>query len=131
MIGAAERNSSGLEPGYMTDVWIPVSARGDAQIWGRLRAGMKTEQARQVLQAAFTNFQRDQRVPGGTLPGTSRDTTLLLQSAARGGGTLLRWQFARPLWIAGMIAVLVFVIAGSNVANLLMARGAARQHEMA
>ena len=40
-------------------------------------------------------------------------------------------QFERSLWILASIAALVLLIAGSNVANLFLARTAAREREMA
>ena len=60
----------------------------------------------------------------------SSDTPLFLRSAANGPSPLRR-QFERPLWILAAIAALVLLIAGSNVANLFLARTAAREHEMA
>ena len=53
-----------------------------------------------------------------------------MRSAANGPSPLRR-QFERSLWILAAIAALVLLIAGSNVANLFLARTAAREHEMA
>ena len=58
------------------------------------------------------------------------NTPLYLRSAANGPSPL-RQQFERSLWIIGAIAALVLLIAGSNVANLFLARTAAREREMA
>lgn len=136
IVGVAPRNFSGLEPGAMTDLWVPITARADpkrlldpdfdwAQIWGRLKPGVEPEQLRQILQTTFSNFRRERA-------GASKfiDLPLHVNSAARGGVSLMRFQFERPLWIVGIIAMLVLLIAGSNVANLFIARAAARQHEM-
>src|SRR5207244_10238534 len=57
-------------------------------------------------------------------------TPLLVRSAANGPSPVRR-QFERSLWILATIAGLVLLIAGSNVANLLLARAAAREREMA
>jgi ABC-type antimicrobial peptide transport system permease subunit len=42
----------------------------------------------------------------------------------------LRTKFQRPLWVLAAIAGLMLIIASSNVANLFLARTAAREHEM-
>ena len=51
------------------------------------------------------------------------DAPLILRSAENGPSPLRR-QFERPLWILAIIAMLVLLIAGSNVANLFLARTA-------
>ena len=51
--------------------------------------------------------------------------------SASTGISPLRREFARAVWILAGIAGVVLLIAGSNLANLYLARGAARDREMA
>jgi putative ABC transport system permease protein len=145
IVGVAEPRFRGIEPGRPTDVWLPW-AMGDPyafgnpnhnslRVFGRLRDGVALEQGHAILQAAFTNFRREYAARHMD-PSRSPDrvprfisTPLNAQSAATGPSRLRR-QFERPLWILAGIAALVLLIAGSNVANLLLARTAAREREM-
>lgn len=145
IVGVTEKGFTGVEPGVMTDIWAPnmmwgnsaISSTGFSwfRIWGRLQPGMTSDQARAVLQAVFTNFQRERAA--GMLSDEPRDsverfihTPFYLRSAANGPSGL-RQNFERPLWVLGIIAVLVLLIACANVASLLIARAAARDREMA
>ena len=147
IVGIAAPPFPGVEPGRPTDVWMPYAmynprAFGNAQfnwfrVFGRLKDTARREETHAVLQAAFTNFRRD-RI-GSVGPGPNRSpeevarfvgTPLFLRSAANGPSPLRR-EFERPLWILASIAALVLLIAGSNVANLFLARTAAREREMA
>ncbi len=147
IVGVAQRGFTGVEPGYMADIFFPVTAQADARamqdpyarflrVWGRLKPGVTMEQARETLQAALTNFRREQARPLALDPRAAHmadfvSSTVQVMSAERGTFTMLRWQFRRPFWIVGMIAALLLLIACSNMANLFLARGAAREHEMA
>ena len=87
-----------------------------------------------MLHAAFAAARRD-FVGHLYSPQQTREaarylsTPLFVRSAATGPSPLRR-QFERPLLILAAIAALILLIAGSNVANLFLARTAAREHEM-
>ena len=147
IVGVAAPQFPGVEPGRPTDVWMPYAmynprAFGNAQfnwfrVFGRLKDTARRDQAYAVLQAAFTNFRRDRVGMLGPGPNRSPEEVaryvgapLFLRSAVNGPSPLRR-EFERPLWILASIAALVLLIAGSNVANLFLARTAAREREMA
>ena len=146
IVGVTEPRFAGIEPGRPTDLWMPYAmynprAFGNFQfnwfrILGRVHENSRVERAQSVLHAAFTNLRR-QYAPREFGPSASPErlarfleTPLYVRSAANGPSPLRR-QFERPLWILVSIAALVLLIAGSNVANLYLARTAARQREMA
>jgi putative ABC transport system permease protein len=145
IVGVAERRFTGVEPGRPTDLWLPYAmydrrAFGNSDFnwfrsFGRVNEHVRLGQAQGVLQSAFTSVRRDlaQRLPPGRpAEAVARfvGTPLYLRPAANGPSPLRR-QFERSLWILASIAALVLLIAGSNVANLLLARTAAREREMA
>src|SRR4030095_4325247 len=136
IVGVTERGFTGVEPGVMTDIWAPnmmwdntaISSPGWSwfRIWGRLQLGTPPDQARAVLQTVFTNFRRERAA--GAPADAPRDfldrfinTPLYLRSAANGPSGLRR-SFERPLWVLGVIAVLVLLIACANVGSLVVAR---------
>ena len=143
IVGVAERTFFGIEPGRPTDVWLPYAMYNPHafdnfdfnwfRIVGRLNSGVRAEQAQPVLQAAFTAVRHDRADFGPNQPPDQVARYLsapLYVRSATNGASPLRRQFERPLWILAAIAGLVLLIAGSNVANLFLARVAAREREM-
>jgi predicted permease len=110
-------------------LWIPLgpvagaSPRGARNLFalGRLAPGVSREQARQALDAAASRLAKD-------YPATNEGWTSHFET--------LREAFVPsdvPVMLSLMMAaaVLVLVIACSNVANLQLARGVTRQREIA
>jgi putative ABC transport system permease protein len=144
IVGVTEPGFQGVEPGRPTDVWMPYAmytarAFGNPQfnwfrIFGRLNESVGREAAASVLHAAFTAVRRDY-VGHMFSPEQTRESERFLNTplhvrSAMTGPSPLRQQFERPLVILASIALLILFIAGSNVANLFLARTAAREQEM-
>jgi predicted permease len=148
IIGVAAAPFAGVEPGYLTDVWLPLSAAadprslakpdgGNIRVWGRVHPATNRDQLRERLQAVITNFLRERvRInPPSNLRGPQieqfTNAPLRIRDASSGADSLFRLQFRRPLWILSLISVLLLLLACSNVANLMLARASARDTEMA
>jgi len=145
IIGVADRTFTGVEPGRLDDLWVP-NMMWDAEeladpgsswlrVLGRLKPGVEAEQVQSTLQSTFASLRREQAAglfqsdePRGRVE-RFLNTPLYVRSAENGPSGL-RQELARPLWILAFVAGLVLLIAASNVANLSLARAAAREREM-
>jgi predicted permease len=147
VVGVAPAEFFGLEVGKIVDIWTPVSMTPAAtlmdenmrwlRVMGRVKPGVSIAQAAAPMQAveneAMLEDVRLHAPPGTPKPIIDRFLAgMRIKGVPAGGGiSYLRSQYERPLQIVLCVVALVMLIACSNVANLLIAKGSARQQEIA
>jgi predicted permease len=151
IVGVARQGFDGDEVGRQTQVYVPMMMKRQitpgwnglderlfrwVRVFARLRPGVTREQAQGALQPYFTSLlQRDLNDPEFARA-SARDRQRYLEnhltvSDASQGRSRFRETMTTPLWVLMATAAGVLLIACANVANLLVARGASRQREMA
>jgi len=144
IVGVAAQGFPGVEPGYVTDFWIPLERRTELNPWGsasdvslygspdwwclrliaRLAPGVTPQQAIAAVTPAF----RAAAFADLKAPAAQQQKLNLVLSPARGLEGIGDYD-DQPIRILMGLVVLVLLIACSNVAMLIFARNASRQHQ--
>ncbi|HEV2666309.1 MAG TPA: ABC transporter permease [Blastocatellia bacterium] len=150
VIGVSAPGFEGTDVGLQTQVWTPVmmkpvitptwDALDDERyawfyLFGRLKPGVSIEQAQAAMRVLYRQRQEEelqgqyfQKFPETREQFLRQSFSLI--PASRGQSNI-RSTFERPLALLQWLVGFVLLIACANVANLLLARGAARGREIA
>jgi predicted permease len=150
VVGVAPPAFHGETVGANPDIWVPLTMQREVfpgrdylsqettpfrkTEWlhaiGRLKSGVTLAQAKASLEVEFHQMMDAQTV-GMSASETRQflNQHLAVVPGNRGASTL-RANFGKPLQIVMAIVGLILLIACANIANILLARSAARQREM-
>jgi predicted permease len=151
VVGVAPPDFRGETVGDNPEIFVPLSMQSEIipgrdfltqetnpfhkaewlQVIGRLKPGVSLAQARAAITVEFQQMMQAQAA--GMSPHDKQQfmtQTLPVTGGSRGASTL-RGDFGKPLEILMAVVGLILLIACANIANILLARAASRQKEIA
>jgi len=150
MVGVAPRGFDGTTLGVRPEVFVPITLRGQmspgfdgfanrrsywAYLFARLKPGVSIDEARAAMNVKYSAIINDVEAPlqqgmSDQTLARFRKRTLGVEPGGRGQSSVHR-EAREPLTLLLGVTALVLLIACANIANLLLARAAARSGEMA
>lgn len=148
IVGVAPKEFFGTTVGTVPDLWVPLSmekqmppahwdgrndpAAQSLYVIGRLKDGVAAEQAGPAINLLFKQWlgTLESKLPAEKKQENVQKASIELTPVSRGISSL-REQFSLSLKVLMGVVALVLLIASANVANLLLAHGAARSREFA
>ena len=146
IVGVTRRGFRSTDVSVSPNLYLPIMMRSEVlgipfnrwnnrhnfwmQIIGRIKPGAKIQQAEADLYAIFRSQEEGERRTATDQRRVNTASQVHLLPAARGFSSV-RNRLEKPLLVLMSIVGLVLLVACANVANLMLARGAARQREIA
>ncbi|MGA9670724.1 MAG: ABC transporter permease [Terracidiphilus sp.] len=152
VIGVAQSNFDGVDLGSPANVFVPIMMKTEmtphsdglkdrrrrlswVTTYGRLKPGVSTAQAQLSLQPLLHSIlEMELKQPEFTRSATASDGQLFLRNRVEllpGSDNGLREYMRKPLWLLLALTGAVLLLVCANLANLLLARAAAREREFA
>ena len=146
IVGVLPPRFLGPEVGEAMDVFVPLASEAAihgresgldmrdnwwVRVMARLKPNQRVEQAEASLNAVLPAIREATLPPGQDAARRARYLNEAIPLfPAENGISPLRTRFEQPLTIIMIVVAAVLLIACANIANLMLARATARQHEM-
>lgn len=154
VVGVAQKGFEGMQVGNPVQAFVPIMMRPElmpqldqefdfhnrrtrwVQVFGRLKPGISRVQAQASLQPFFHSMLEMEEKEAAFNKASAEVRARFLQNVIQvlpgsQGQPRLQKILSTPLWLLMALTGAVLLIACANVAGLLIARGAARQKEIA